>query len=85
METVDQYAKDLQKQMEDEIPAFLNAQLEKLGFGEGDLERLKEEELLKRRLYPDDPDTMCEYVYDGKSILIVRIADNHIRFISPDL
>ena len=68
-------ADDLFQRLEGEIENHLRVQMEKIGVTDG----------AKRFLYPDDPDVLCSYEYNGKPILGVRIIDNGIVFDMPEI
>jgi len=73
-------AGELHKRVQDEIEKMLKSQVEKLG------ERFPVEQLV-RKLYPDDPETLCSYEYEGKPILGVKIGPNgmSIQFDVPEI
>ena len=73
-------AGDLHKRVQGEIERLLKSQIEKLG------EKFHAQQL-KRTLYPDDPEALCTYEYDGKPILGVKIGPNgmSILFDVPEL
>lgn len=80
---IEQIAGDLHKRVEYEIVKFLKEQLEKLGceFPQKKLSSAQfynwgEIKKLKKIIYPNDPDKLCTYEYDGKTILGVRIGPN---------
>jgi len=86
-------AGDLHERVQGEIKRLLISQLEKIGFefqanlpsnAYHNLERI---EKLKRKLYPDDPNALCTYEYDGKPILGVKIGPNgmSILFAVPEI
>uniref|UniRef100_A0A6M3IIF6 Uncharacterized protein n=1 Tax=viral metagenome TaxID=1070528 RepID=A0A6M3IIF6_9ZZZZ len=71
-------AGELHKRVGEETKKLLKSQIDKLGIDESQL---------KKTLYPDDPETLCTYEYDGKPILGVKIGPNgmSILFDVPEL
>ena len=80
-------ANDLNKRIRDETDSILMMQLERLGIDPDDLEKLKNDKIIVRRLYPDDPLMLAEYLYDDTQILVVRIEKNRmaVKFDVPEI
>uniref|UniRef100_A0A6H1ZJM1 Uncharacterized protein n=1 Tax=viral metagenome TaxID=1070528 RepID=A0A6H1ZJM1_9ZZZZ len=69
---VDSIAGDLFKRIKEESKKLLRRQLSILGIPDGDVKLWH----IKRILYPDDPNVLCRYEYDGKIILGVMIGES---------
>lgn len=77
-DNIEKLAEGLNGQIEKETMKFLTEAMGKRGIRNYDPKKMK------RKLFPEDPEALCSYEYEGQPILCVRIINSGIVFDMPN-